>query len=207
MSLLKLFLRRPGLRWWCQGSPLYSTISSTTFLLRGGTKTYSSGSLDFRDTFMLVLLFRGSYVWIKFRDVAPQRRVYRRSRKDEAGGVINYGKHEPRFKPPRERRPSSTVSLKFDHLPLGGYVSHREAEIVYQIAAFYRITGRMKLELRSEMAPTSSFPRCQSNSRLDKFHRVAARAKEPGLQRRSTMYEGRHDSAIRKHWCARLLSV
>lgn len=36
-----------------------------------GTKTYNSGSLRFRATYVS-LLFLGAYVWIEFRDVAPK---------------------------------------------------------------------------------------------------------------------------------------
>ena len=87
---------------------------------KGGSKTYSSGSFDFRDFYVSIVLYQGSYVWIKFRGVAPKRAVYRRSRKDQLGRVEYYGKYEPRFKPPREKTALS-ASLKFNYLPLGAY--------------------------------------------------------------------------------------
>ena len=35
----------------------------------GCSRAVSSGSLDYRDTYIAIVLFRGAYVWIKFRDV------------------------------------------------------------------------------------------------------------------------------------------
>ncbi|KAG0606537.1 hypothetical protein M758_9G148900 [Ceratodon purpureus] len=115
---------------------------------KGGTKTYNSGSLEFRATFVSLLLFRGAYVWIKFRDVAPKRAVYRRSRKDGNGGFHYYGKYEPRFKPPREKDAVTGRALKFDYIPLGGYDTQLDAEVACQIAGFYygKDEGRVDLE-------------------------------------------------------------
>ena len=39
---------------------------------RGGTKTYNPGSLEFRATYVSLLLFQGAYVLIKFRVVAKR---------------------------------------------------------------------------------------------------------------------------------------
>jgi hypothetical protein len=104
---------------------------------RGGTKTYNPGSLEFRATYVSLLLFQGAYVWIKFREVAPKRAVYRRSRKDEFGRFQYYGKYEPRFKPPREKDVVRGTVLELGRVPLGEYDTHQDAQVVCQIAGFY----------------------------------------------------------------------
>ena len=45
---------------------------SIRLLDRGGGKVYSSGSLDFRSIYISIVLFQGAYIWIKFREVAPE---------------------------------------------------------------------------------------------------------------------------------------
>ncbi|KAG0606538.1 hypothetical protein M758_9G149000 [Ceratodon purpureus] len=142
---------------------------------RGGTKTYNSGSLEFRATFVSLLLFRGAYVWIKFRDVAPKRAVYRRSRKDENGGFQYYGKYEPRFKPPREKD-----SLKFNCLPLGGYDTHKDAEVACQIAGFYygKDDGKVDLEDGSHFSIPPMSEQERSLCGEEKKDWVSAKVKE-----------------------------
>jgi hypothetical protein len=108
---------------------------------RGG----SSGSLEFRDTYISIILFQGSYVWIKSREVAPKR-VYRRIIRDKQGR-ITHKKYEPRFKPPRERGLGSSKPQKFDWIYLGRYDTPSEAEILYQIAAFYYGKSEGRLDL------------------------------------------------------------
>lgn len=123
---------------------------------RGSSKTYSSGSLDFRDIYVSIVLFPGAYIWIKFRQAARSgclkrkscetqvvqvrdesdlKGVYRRPVKDKLGTITHY-MYEPRFKPPREKLDSG-VTLKFNCLSLGQYDTPSEAKIVLQIAAFY----------------------------------------------------------------------
>jgi hypothetical protein len=121
---------------------------------RGGTKTYNPGSLEFRATYVSLLLFQGAYVWIKFREVAPKRVVYRRSRKDEFGRFQYYGKYEPRFKPPREKDVVTGTVLKLGRVPLGEYDTHQDAEVVCQIAGFYygKDVGMVDMEDGSQVS-------------------------------------------------------
>jgi hypothetical protein len=97
-----------------------------------GSRAVSSGSLDYRDTYIPIVLFRGAYVWIKFRDVAPTKRIPRgavrlieTSCKD---GRIKK-KYEPRFKPRQENGESSNC------IYLGRFDSREDAEVVYRMAA------------------------------------------------------------------------
>jgi hypothetical protein len=147
------------------------------YVLKGGTTTYSSGSLDFRETFVSLLLFQGSYVWIFFRDVAPKRTVYQRSKKDEAGRVIYYGKYEPRFKPHREKLPGDRT-IKFDYLSLGGYDSELDAKIVCQIAGFYYTRDEGRIQLRNGSYFNIPPMPDQELFGKEKAKKVAARAKE-----------------------------
>ncbi|KAG0603860.1 hypothetical protein M758_10G126300 [Ceratodon purpureus] len=109
---------------------------------RGGTKTYSSGSLEFRSTYVSIVLFQGSYVWIKFRDVAPRRAGYRRPVTDKLSGTIKPSdKIEARYTPPRR-------CGDHNHIYLGLCTTHEEADIKKKIAAFYygRHTGRLDVD-------------------------------------------------------------
>ncbi|KAG0586053.1 hypothetical protein KC19_2G060200 [Ceratodon purpureus] len=93
---------------------------------RGGSIPYSSGSLDFRDTYIPIILFHGAYVWIKSRDVA-HKGVYRRLIHDKRGNIKVV--YEPRFKPShRKGEPSH-------HIYVGQYDTPAEASILYQITA------------------------------------------------------------------------
>ncbi|KAG0562395.1 hypothetical protein KC19_9G142700 [Ceratodon purpureus] len=142
---------------------------------KGDTKTHNPGSLEFRIAFVSLLLFRAAYVWIKFRDVAPKRAVYRRSRKDENGGSHSYGKYEPRFKPPREKD-----FLKFNCLPLGGYDTHKDAEVACQIAGFYygKDEGRVDLEDSSHFSIPPMSEQERSLCGEEKKEWVSAKVKE-----------------------------
>jgi hypothetical protein len=91
-----------------------------------------SGSLDYRDTYIAIVLFRGAYVWIKFRDVASTKRIpagavqqIKTSCKD---GRIKE-KYEPRFKPRKEN------GVSFNWIYLGRFDSPADAEVVYRMAA------------------------------------------------------------------------
>ncbi|KAG0559820.1 hypothetical protein KC19_10G131800 [Ceratodon purpureus] len=87
---------------------VYAWVSALSFLSliyrylagcvsRGGTKTHSSGALEFRSTYVSIVLFQGSYVWIKFRDgVAGRITGYRRNK---LSGTIKPS--EARYTPPR----------------------------------------------------------------------------------------------------------
>jgi len=97
-----------------------------------GSRAVSSGSLDYRDTYIAIVLFRGAYVWIKFRDVASTKRIppgavqqIKTSCKD---GRIKV-KYEPRFKPRKENGES------FNWIYLGRFDSREDAEVVYRMAA------------------------------------------------------------------------
>jgi hypothetical protein len=97
-----------------------------------GSRAVSSGSLDYRDTYIAIVLFRGAYVWIKFRDVAPTKCIpagavqqIKTSCKD---GRIKE-KYEPRFKPRKENGES------FNWIYLGRFDSPADAEVVYRMAA------------------------------------------------------------------------
>lgn len=100
---------------------------------RGGGKTYSSGSLDFRSIYISIVLFQGAYVWIKFREVAPDSQqtpspgLYRRCRTNELGVRVYYGNFEPRFKPPGSE----------NYVSVGSYEEEEDAKNIYQILAFY----------------------------------------------------------------------
>ncbi|KAG0606862.1 hypothetical protein M758_9G174100 [Ceratodon purpureus] len=149
---------------------------------RGRSKTYSSGSLDFRDIYVSIVLFQGAYVWIKFRqaarsgchkrksceaqDVAARaesglKGIYPRPVKDKAGTITHY-KYEPRFKPPRKKLDSGT--LQFDYLYLGSYDTPAEAKIVYQIAAFFYGKGEGCVALENDsfyfIPPMSEEAKC-----------------------------------------------
>jgi hypothetical protein len=99
---------------------------------RGGGKTYSSGSLDFRSIYISIVLFQGAYVWIKFREVAPPSQqkpspgLYRKWRTNVMGVKVYYGNFEPRFKPPGE-----------NYVSVGSYEEEEDAKKIYQILAFY----------------------------------------------------------------------
>jgi hypothetical protein len=100
---------------------------------RGGTKIYSPGSLEFRATYISLVLFQGAYVWIKFRDVIPssKRGGYRRPVTDKLSGTIKPSdKIEARYTPPRK-------SGNHNHIYLGLCATHEEAETKKTIAAFY----------------------------------------------------------------------
>jgi hypothetical protein len=86
---------------------------------RDGSRAVSSGSLDYRDTYIAIVLFRGAYVWIKFRDVASTR----------SKGVrrVPTGKYELRFKPHREN------GEKIDPIHIGRFDSQADADIVYRM--------------------------------------------------------------------------
>jgi hypothetical protein len=168
-------------------------------LNRRGTKSYSSGSLDFRDIYVSIVLFQGAYVWIKFRQAARSgclkrkscetqdvqvrdgsdlEGVYVRAMKEKSGTVTHY-KYEPRFKPPREKLESGTT-LKFNCLSLGQYNTPGEAKIVRQIAAFYygKDEGWVVLEDGSSFSipPMSEPEKCFSG--VDKAKWVTWKAKK-----------------------------
>lgn len=100
---------------------------------RGGGKEYSSGSLEFRSTYISIVLYHGSYIWIKFRDVAqesskrPGEGLFRRIRENESGERVYYGNFEPRMKPPG----SGT------YIAVGTYENEKDADTVYKILAFW----------------------------------------------------------------------
>ena len=96
------------------------------------SRALSCGPLDYRDTYIAIVLFRGAYVWIKFRDVASTKRIppgavqqIRTSCKD---GRIKE-KYEPRFKPRKEN------GVSFNWIYLGRFDSSADAEVVYRMAA------------------------------------------------------------------------
>ncbi|KAG0556807.1 hypothetical protein KC19_11G080600 [Ceratodon purpureus] len=97
---------------------------------RGGSKADSSGSLEFRDTYISIVLFLGSYIWIKSRDVAPipesAIRKCDKLRSKDGGITVKY---EPRFKPRKEN------NVDIDRLYLGLFRTRIEAEVVYRTAA------------------------------------------------------------------------
>ena len=146
------------------------------YIDRGGTKTYNSGSLEFRATYVSVLLFQGAYVWIKFRDVASKGTVYRRPKKNRSGEY----KYEPRFKPPREKDVVTGKVLKFDCLPLGGYDTLRDAEVVLQIAAYFygRGAGIVELDDGSQFRIPQMSEQERSLCGEKKRKRVSVKAKE-----------------------------
>jgi hypothetical protein len=124
------------------------TLSSITVLTgsvkRGCSKAYSSRSLEFRDTYISIVLFQGSYIWIRFREVASKG-VYLRSTQDKQGRTIH--KYEPRFKPPREKGVGSSKSQIFNWIYLGRFNTYHEAEVLYRIAAFYYGKDQGQLDL------------------------------------------------------------
>jgi hypothetical protein len=146
---------------------------------RGGTKTYNPGSLEFRATYVSLLLFQGAYVWIKFRDVA-KRTVSVRHKVDGSGNRVPIGRWLPLFKPHREKDRVTGKSLQFDNLRLGGYDTHQDAKVVCQIAGFYygRDEGRVELEdgFRYDIPPMSEQERGLSG--MQKWNRVSDKAKE-----------------------------
>ena len=99
---------------------------------RGGGKLYSSGSLEFRSIYISIVLFLGAYIWIKFRDVAPESNqhpspgLYRKSRM-KLGERVYYGNFEPRFKPLGSN----------NYISVGGYEQEEDAKACYQILAFW----------------------------------------------------------------------
>ncbi|KAG0561429.1 hypothetical protein KC19_9G064300 [Ceratodon purpureus] len=159
---------------------------------RGRSKTYSSGSLDFRDIYVSIVLFQGAYVWIKFRQAARFGCNLKRKscetpdvavRDDEPGvkGVYRRPgtkKYEPRLKPPREKLDSGPVIL--NHLSLGQYDTSGEAEIVYQVAAFYYGKGEARVALEDgsffSIPPMSEEAKCLTG--MDKARWVTCKAKE-----------------------------
>jgi hypothetical protein len=84
-----------------------------------GSRAVSSGSLDYRDTYIAIVLFRGAYVWIKFRDVA--------STKSKGVKLVTNGKYQLRFKPHREN------GEEFDWIYIGRFDSQADADIVYRM--------------------------------------------------------------------------
>jgi hypothetical protein len=100
---------------------------------RGGGKIYSSGSLEFRSIYISIVLFQGAYIWIKFREVAPESNqhpspgLYRKSRMNELGQRVYYGNFEPRFKPVGSN----------NYISVGGYEQEEDAKACYQILAFW----------------------------------------------------------------------
>ena len=99
---------------------------------RGGGKIYSSGSLEFRSIYISIVLFQGAYIWIKFRDVAPESNqrpspgLVRKYFTNELGEKVYYGKFEPRFKPPGSKK----------YIYVGRYEEEKEAKACNQIFAF-----------------------------------------------------------------------
>ena len=85
----------------------------------GCSRAVSSRSLDYRDTYIAIVLFRGAYVWIKFRDVA--------STKPKGVRLLATGKYELRFKPHREN------GVSFDYMHIGRFDSKADAEIVHRM--------------------------------------------------------------------------
>ena len=80
------------------------------------SRALSCGPLDYRDTYIAIVLFRGAYVWIKFRDVA--------SAKSKGVRLLASGKYELRFKPRREN------GVSFESIHIGRFDSKADAEIV-----------------------------------------------------------------------------
>ena len=106
---------------------------------KGGSKTSSSSSLQFRDIFISIVLFHGSYVWIKFRGGAF-RGVYCRKTIDKQGR--EKCKYEPRVKPPRRGSDG-----RQNWIYLGQFDTPFEAHIFYRIGAFYYGKGDGQLDL------------------------------------------------------------
>ena len=105
---------------------------SIGLLDRGGGKTYSSGSLDFRSIYIPIVLFQGAYIWIKFRDVAPESdqpppKGLRRRYREESGKKVYYGNFEPLFKPPGSD----------NYIYIGCYEKEEDAKACRQIYAFW----------------------------------------------------------------------
>jgi hypothetical protein len=65
--------------------------------------------------------------------------VYCRSIQDKQGKIPH--KYEPRFKPPRKRGLGSSEPQILNWIYLGRYDTPSEAEILYQIAAFFLWKG------------------------------------------------------------------
>jgi len=120
-----------SLRNFCFLSRLYQY--SIRLLDRGGGKIYSSGSLDFRCIYISIVLFQGAYIWIKFRDVAPEsnqrppKGLRRESRVNELGEKVYCGNFEPLFKPPGSK----------NNIYFGRYEKEEDAEACRQILAFW----------------------------------------------------------------------
>lgn len=78
------------------------------------------------------MLFQGSYVWIKFRDVAPlsqqkpSQELYRKCKVNEVGVKVYRGNYEPRFKPFGSK----------NYISVGSYEQEEDAKITYHILAF-----------------------------------------------------------------------
>jgi hypothetical protein len=105
---------------------------SIRLLDRGGGRIYSSGSLEFRSIYISIVLFQGSYIWIKFRDVAPESdqrppKGLRRKFRTELGKRVYYGNFEPLFKPPGSK----------NYIYFGCYEKEEDAKACRQILAFW----------------------------------------------------------------------
>ena len=143
---------------------------------RGGRKTYSSGSLDFRCIYIPIVLFQGAYIWIKFREVAPEsnqrpsRGLYRQSRVNELGERVYYGNFEPRFKPVGSN----------NYISVGGYEQEEDAKACYQILAFWFSEDARLGELPLEDGTTYHIPtqiKEQGDLDLEQRREWAKRAK------------------------------
>ena len=113
---------------------------------RGGGKTYSSSSLEFRNIYISIVLFLGAYVWIKSRDDVvppsqhkPSKGIRRKSRETESGAKEYFGPFEPRFKP----------SHAENYISVGSFEDEEEARAMYQILAFFFGKNEGELPLRN----------------------------------------------------------
>ena len=125
---------------------------SIRLLDRGGGKIYSSGSLEFRSIYISIVLFQGAYIWIKFRDVAPESNqrpspgLYRKSRKIELGERVYYGNFEPRFKPLGSK----------NYISVGCYEQEEDALACYQMLAFWY--GKQGAQGQLPLGDGSTYP-------------------------------------------------
>jgi hypothetical protein len=144
------------------------------YIDRGGTKSYSSGSLEFRPTYVSIVLFQGAYVWIQFRDVAPSG--YRRIIKSKSSGATRLAtKLEVRYKPPRRSGVTNYIYLCMCD-------TEEEARIYKKIAGrYYEERNDGKLDLGNDdffVIPPMPIEQEQALSVSEKIALVKDKVKE-----------------------------
>jgi hypothetical protein len=88
--------------------------------------------VDFRSIYISIVLFQGAYIWIKFRDVAPESKHrpppgLSRKHRDESGKRVYHRNFESRFKPVGSN----------NYISVGRCKKEEDAKACYQILAFW----------------------------------------------------------------------